>query len=125
MTRQETFDLVARALVKQGAPSIDYIEICDRVEVKCRYRGAEGRRCAAGHLIADEDYDRDMEGSFADGKPVAPAIERGGHANNQDPNAVTGKRWLSLWAEYMRGKAQVLKLSTAALEAALVGDPDV
>lgn len=62
MTNQETFDIVARALIKQGRPAFDNL----RTGGACRYRFAleDGTilKCAAGHLIPDEKYDPRMEG---------------------------------------------------------------
>lgn len=53
-TKQETFDTVVDHLRTQGQPSIR--------DGECAYRGALGRRCAAGVLISDEDYKPSMEG---------------------------------------------------------------
>jgi hypothetical protein len=55
---QETFDEVVNGLRKQGGKSISkspHGEIC-------AYRGAEGRKCAAGLLMKDEEYDPAFEG---------------------------------------------------------------
>ena len=51
---QNLFDKVVTALHQQGGPSLD--------NYGCSYRGQGGRKCAAGHLIADCDYDEAMEG---------------------------------------------------------------
>ncbi len=53
-TKQETFDIVVRHLLKQGAKSIDETLIC-------RYRGPNGSQCAVGCLIPDERYSERME----------------------------------------------------------------
>lgn len=55
MTRQETFDKVVRAVIAQGRPSMR--------GGACAYRGDDGCKCAAGHLIPDEKYDPVMEGA--------------------------------------------------------------
>src|SRR5688500_18704220 len=52
MTLQEIFDKVATHLLAQNQKAADGY---------CRYRHAE-RKCAAGCLIADEDYSPTMEG---------------------------------------------------------------
>ena len=57
MTRQETFDTVARHLLAQGCRSVNG-------EGNCQYRGTDGTKCAAGVLIPDEDYSPDMEGKL-------------------------------------------------------------
>ncbi len=56
MTKQETFDKVVRALRAQGRKSLR------AGGITCAYRGGEGGKCAAGHLIPDDKYDPAMEG---------------------------------------------------------------
>lgn len=53
MTDQEIFDKVARAIKAQGRGSSS--------GGYCRYRGPDGTKCAAGHLIPDEMYSPSME----------------------------------------------------------------
>lgn len=50
MTKQEMFDIVVPALLRQGVKSLDF------TGGKCQYRGTDGRKCAVGHLIPDEIY---------------------------------------------------------------------
>ena len=54
MTKQETFDTVVEKLRAQGKKSHNGLY--------CVYRGPNGDRCAAGHLIPDHVYCREMEG---------------------------------------------------------------
>jgi hypothetical protein len=49
MTAQEVFETVARHLLTQGRQSIN-------AKGHCAYRGAEGRMCAVGCLITDDEY---------------------------------------------------------------------
>src|SRR5262245_55371452 len=49
------FDQAVTAVVKQGRPSLDH-------DGSCAYRGALGLKCAAGHLIRDDEYIAAMEG---------------------------------------------------------------
>ena len=56
MNAQETFDTVAKHMLTQGRRSTT-----DGANT-CRYRGSEGRKCAAGVLIPDEIYTEEMEG---------------------------------------------------------------
>lgn len=58
MTPQEIFDTVAVHLIKQGRKSLDGL--------KCRYRAADGCRCAVGALIPDSLYHEAMEGMPVD-----------------------------------------------------------
>lgn len=53
MTRQQAFDTVVRGLAAQGwAQSF----LPSEPGVTCAYRGSNGLRCAAGHLITDDQY---------------------------------------------------------------------
>ncbi len=67
---QEVFDFVVNALRKQGCKSED--------SEGCLYRGPNGTKCAAGHLIPNEDYRRSFEGKtsyYNDmGVQSAPAV---------------------------------------------------
>lgn len=53
MNKQEIFDTVYEALMKQGKASI-------RNGI-CQYRGPGGTKCAIGHLIPDDLYDPSIE----------------------------------------------------------------
>lgn len=53
-TAQQVFDQVATHLLAQGKKSAN--------GEKCLYRGPEGTMCAAGCLIADDEYTPNMEG---------------------------------------------------------------
>lgn len=55
MTNQEMFDKVAAHLLTQGKPAT--------LDGNCRYRGADGTKCAIGCLIPDERYEARFEGS--------------------------------------------------------------
>lgn len=63
-TRQEVFEFVTKFLIAQGKPS-------RASDGKCAYRGVEGRMCAVGCLLPDEDYHKSMEN-----KPVEFLIMR-------------------------------------------------
>ena len=39
------------------------------------YRGTNGAKCAAGHLISDERYDDSLEGQSVSRSPVLDALE--------------------------------------------------
>lgn len=57
---QETFDTIVNHLRKQNKRAI----VLDKFgeEAGCQYRTPEGLMCAAGCLIKDEDYTKDLEG---------------------------------------------------------------
>lgn len=56
MSKQEIFDTVYLGLASQGFERSINLE-----NDKCMYRDNEGRKCAAGWLIPDEDYDPKMD----------------------------------------------------------------
>jgi hypothetical protein len=60
-SKQEIFDIVSVALLKQGQKSIN-TELLNKTGNICAYRGANGCKYAVGHLISDEEYDPIMEG---------------------------------------------------------------
>lgn len=75
MTKQETFDIVARHLLTQRKRSTKNPDATGY----CRYRGANGLKCAAGVLIPDDRYVEDMEGEPADYHIVARVLSELGH----------------------------------------------
>jgi hypothetical protein len=56
MNKQEIFDAVAIGIRAQGGPAINSTGNI------CAYRASNGRKCAAGLLMKDEDYDPGFEG---------------------------------------------------------------
>lgn len=73
-TEQQIFDQVAAHLLKQQAKSMISLTMC-------AYRGRQGMMCAAGCLIADDEYDVEMDqhatswNSLVDRKLVPAAHE--------------------------------------------------
>jgi hypothetical protein len=58
MTNQEAFTKVVQHLRQQGERSIRE----EDEALRCRYRGEDGKMCAIGCLIPDEEYEPSMEG---------------------------------------------------------------
>lgn len=56
---QEIFDTVWLGLKSQGFEGSFNTTECGP---ECAYRGEDGKKCAVGHLISDEDYQLDFEG---------------------------------------------------------------
>lgn len=54
---QEVFDQVAEHLLTQNRKSFDM-----KYPDMCAYRGQDDLKCAAGCLIADDEYNKEMEG---------------------------------------------------------------
>lgn len=59
LSRQQLFDFVVKSVLAQGKPSYN---ITANGDILCQYRCEDGRRCAAGHVIADSEYSADFEG---------------------------------------------------------------
>lgn len=61
MTTQQAFNVIVTALRKQNAKSV--LDTTSPLhEGNCQYRGKDGTKCAAGWLIPDEIYVKEMEG---------------------------------------------------------------
>ena len=59
MNNQEAFNKSVLGVVAQGGPSL--VTRHSGFISRCAYRAENGRKCAVGHLIEDEDYDPYME----------------------------------------------------------------
>lgn len=68
MTNQEIFDKVSKHLLEQAMPAFDPITN------GCRYRGANGTKCAVGCLIKDEFYSPDLENNRVGHPRVTRAV---------------------------------------------------
>jgi hypothetical protein len=55
MTNQEAFSKVKAGVNAQGGPAYN--------GYKCVYRAPDGKKCAAGQLIPDDEYTESLEGS--------------------------------------------------------------
>ncbi len=63
ISHQEAFDKVARHLAAQGGPSRG---LNPSRNLMCLYRGHDGRKCAFGIFIPDDEYTPEMEGFTID-----------------------------------------------------------
>ena len=77
MTNAELVKYVYDALVKQGGPSLN------KEDLSCAYRGANGRKCAAGWLINDGEYSPSFEGATCDNEAIWRALEASGVKSRQ------------------------------------------
>lgn len=70
-TTQETFDMICEGLKAQNWQR-------SAVGTQCLYRGPNGRKCAVGLLIPDDDYDKDFEidASLRQVYNAVPALHR-------------------------------------------------
>ena len=70
------FDTVLTNLTAQGVASTGRTN--PEGDISCQYRGTDGRKCAAGWLIADEHYTRSIEGkNAAMGSPFKALVKSG------------------------------------------------
>lgn len=77
MTKQEIFDKVVAHLRAQNRKAIDEQSLC------C-YRGPDRTKCAAGCLILDEHYSRDLEGMTVGQSLVRSALRASGVPKEAD-----------------------------------------
>lgn len=61
-TKQEVFEQVAKHLLKQNAKSGVLASYEDGETLLCKYRAPNGLSCAAGCLIAEDEYHPNFEG---------------------------------------------------------------
>ena len=67
MNTQELFDKVVSHLLEQGQPALSRT-------YRCAYRGTEGRQCAVGCLITDNNYAPFLEGCGVASPRVQEAV---------------------------------------------------
>jgi hypothetical protein len=65
VTKQETFDIVARHLLTQNKKAYGPYYTAFGKNNGCVYRSPDGLKCAAGCLIPDDKYHSDLEGEIA------------------------------------------------------------
>lgn len=67
MNKQKIFDIVVKGILSQGGASVNKeYKLSPNTSSFCSYRSSDGRKCAAGWLIKDSDYNPSFEGkSFA------------------------------------------------------------
>lgn len=124
MTNQEIFTKVYQAILEQGHPS-GQIEINNDGDTifACKYRGPNGDKCAAGHMIPDEFYDPSFEGvnfhiienkikQLGFSVENLSLIEDLQEIHDKIPGAYDGteelaKHWLKNWKTNMRNYAKL------------------
>lgn len=132
MDLQSIFDKGVTGVIAQGGPSYGF--------GGCAYRGTEGRKCALGHSISDDDYCSEWEGTTpcndrgtvygpliaealgaeADGDAVLLRSFQKTHdiAADQSDRGRSVDTFFRLFLVYARAFAETHGLNTAALEKA-------
>jgi len=127
LTNQQFFDNAVTGVIGQGGPSIG--------GNTCVYRAPDGKKCAAGHNILDEEYDAGFEFGQTPGGMVAvdlcarlsrwSAVDVDLAArcqSNHDAPALDkglgGKAFLRSYVELSLRTARQFGLNTTALDAA-------
>jgi|LakMenE01Jun11ns_1017448.scaffolds.fasta_scaffold9739208_1 hypothetical protein len=64
---QELFDYITSKVLEQGRPSLETNYEKGVTRQVCVYRGQDGAKCAAGHVIPGAWYSEKLEGRAADG----------------------------------------------------------
>ena len=85
MTKQQIFDKVVRGLAKQGFRQ----SMGGALNNVCSYRGKRDTKCAAGHLIPDRLYRKDLEAKIAEDPAVRSVLIDGGSRNVRSNSSVT------------------------------------
>jgi hypothetical protein len=115
LTSQEIFNTVATKLLAQGVAAAS-------PDGKCFYRGPNGTKCAAGHLIPDENYSETLEHKPASNELVMKAMGidetdkrlvrtlQGAHDNT------LRNQGIDVWKKRMRIIASDYKLDASVLD---------
>lgn len=105
---QQVFDHVATHLLAQNALS--------RLETgKCAYRGVDGRMCAVGCLIADEEYRSDFE--YESWATLSHRLNVTAHDRMlRDLQFIHDQHNPDQWAYQLRGLARCYGLNADAIQ---------
>lgn len=63
ITKQKTYNAVAKHLFTQGEPAMGSVD--DHPKAICMYRAEDGKRCAVGCLIPNDEYKEEFENKCA------------------------------------------------------------
>jgi len=121
MNKQEIFDKVATALIKQGKPSIGE-------DTACSYFNKDGSRCAIGWLV-DESVARDFQKLCPNEavygltkkfrlEDIIGDVELGFLSNIQDAHDMGSDKpdWLDSFKREMEDIAKICELDPSALD---------
>lgn len=109
-TAQEVFDQVAKHLLTQNETSY-----CDDAVGVCAYRGPDGLKCAAGCLIADDEYNTDWEQQGWTVLVDSRAVPLKHHDLIRSLQMIHDEYDQDSWREHLTDLADKHKLNTAAL----------
>jgi hypothetical protein len=121
LNRQEIFNTVYVALVKQGEPSKSKFD-------RCCYKGVSGLKSSIGHLILDQDYKPSMEKNSVDSLIFRGLLPKYLIGNIDDTKFLvdledahdemgheTKTKWLSYFKKEMKRIADVYNLTVPSL----------
>lgn len=120
-TAQEVFDQVAKHMLKQQSQSMR--------NSSCAYRGNDGKMCAAGCLIADDEYNIGMDGGPSEGGRQWDSLVNDDEVPNAHQNLIEAlqavhdgvdpeKEGLQLWITDLRDIAKDYDLNADVLNGA-------
>lgn len=114
-SKQAVFDQVATHLLKQNKQSLGSIHIESPKEQGCAYRGENGLKCAAGCLMADDEYRWGWE-NWGWGQLVsAKEVPRNHRLLILALQGVHDKYFPNLWRGNLELVAKKFKLNTDAI----------
>lgn len=112
-TAQEIFDQVAKHLLTQN-------KVSRTVNGFCMYRGEDGLKCAAGCLIADDEYDIEMDSARKGGSWGTLVIHRFVPVEHADLiesiQRVHDSNGPAVWRERLTELARRYQLNTDVLQ---------
>lgn len=104
--RQEAFDHVLAHLRKQGGRAVD-------ARGECVYIAADGKKCAIGSMITDENYSSDLENTSPYYIKTEKALARSGVKISSDKEFLAGLQ--RVLHDSLSDKEFLIQLETAAL----------
>ena len=107
-TEQQVFDQVATHLLTQNKRSANE-------KGECMYRGPEGLKCAAGCLIADDEYEQVFEGNSWRWFMVGGRVSRNCSGLINNLQSCHDLIDVNQWRESLKSIASRFKLSTEVL----------
>ncbi len=108
---QEVFDQVAIHLLTQGEKSVNG-ESCF-----CRYKSDNNLKCAAGCLIADEEYVPKMDSGYNWHNLVAEELVPDNHCNLiRQLQIIHDQTNVEDWAKDLKNRAMIAGLSTKVVD---------
>lgn len=111
-TNQRIFNKVAKHLLTQGTRSMGYSAKADRNI--CRYRNADGMKCAVGCLIKAKVYREELEYKGVEEDIIQQALEDSGYdmSENSTQSLLDKLQEIHDWNDPSHWKTDLIELAT-------------